>query len=183
MKYNVQSILHEPIELQAAKDHIRTVYGDTSEDETIIKPLIEAAREFAENVTGRAFAKQTIIARTAAWNSMQLPRLPVMSVEKVTYWTADNQEKEMEPSKYRVDLDEGIVYILNPPEDKLAEGNPIRVHYTAGGETPATARQAMLLLIGHWYNNREAVVVGSATSVEVGMAAKTLLNQNKGWWF
>lgn len=183
MQYSVQSILYEPIELQAAKEHIRTVYGDTSEDETIIKPLIATAREFAENVTGKAFAKQTIVARTAAWGNMQLPRLPVLSVEKVTYWTEDNQEKELEPSKYRVDVDEGIVYILHAPEDKLAEGNPIRVHYTAGGQTTETARQAMLLLIGHWYNNREAVVVGSATSVEVGLTAKTLLNQNKGWWF
>ena len=58
------------------------------------------------------------------------------------------------------------------------------ITYEAGTlELPATVQQAILLLVGHWYDNREAVVVGSVTSVEVGMAVKNLLNQNKDWWF
>ncbi|MCU5775226.1 head-tail connector protein [Winslowiella arboricola] len=35
-------------------------------------------------------------------------------------------------------------------------------------------RAAMLLLIGHWYSNREAVVIGQATS-EVPFAVEALL--------
>jgi len=41
-------------------------------------------------------------------------------------------------------------------------------------------------LIGHWYENREAVVVGAYTlfaSVEVSMAVNTLLRQYKARWF
>ena len=40
---------------------------------------------------------------------------------------------------------------------------------------------AMLLLIGHWYANREAVT--TANTSEVDMAAQAMLRQYKGWWF
>lgn len=52
------------------------------------------------------------------------------------------------------------------------------------GETiePAGAmeRHAMLLLIGHWYANREAVTVGASGS-EVPLAATELLCFNRKW--
>lgn len=61
MKYAVEAgSIVEPVSLEDAKLHIRTVCGDTSEDSAIIQPIITAAREYCENVTGRAFARQTI---------------------------------------------------------------------------------------------------------------------------
>ncbi len=46
-------------------------------------------------------------------------------------------------------------------------GEPVVVRYVAGygvaGDVPALLKRAMLLLIGHWYENREAVVVASGT--------------------
>ena len=44
-------------------------------------------------------------------------------------------------------------------------------------------KQAMLLMIGHWYINRESVVVGSNATVDVGLTTKDLLRQFKVWWF
>ena len=56
------------------------------------------------------------------------------------------------------------------------------ITYTAGyEETPYLVRQAMLLLIGHWYTNREAVIQGSTTEIDI--AVRAMLNQYKGWWF
>ena len=43
----------EPLTLDEVKVWLRTITGDTVEDEPVIAPLIAAAREFAENVTGR----------------------------------------------------------------------------------------------------------------------------------
>ena len=55
---------------------------------------------------------------------------------------------------------------------------------TPEGETVELAgameRQAMLLLIGHWYANREAVTVGASGS-EVPLAATELLYFNRRW--
>lgn len=46
------------------------------------------------------------------------------------------------------------------------------------GEIPARARQAMLLLIGHWYEHREEVNVGNIVT-EMPDGAKSLLRQLK----
>ena len=185
MKFNVQTgSIKEPIELDAAKMHIRAITGDDTEDEHILRPLIAAAREFAEDVTGVSWAEQTIDAYPENWGVIRLPRPPLRSVESIIYRDENEQEHVMDPGKYAVDLIDAKIYIKDPPLVKLGIGHPIKVTYKAGGgEVPRLIRQAMLLLIGHWYQNREAVVVGSATSVEVDMTVKTLLNARKEWWF
>jgi uncharacterized phiE125 gp8 family phage protein len=63
--------------------------------------------------------------------------------------------------------------------------NAATVTFTAGyGATadtvPQAIKQAMLLLIGHWYIHRESVIVGAAPS-EVPQAAKALLAPFKTW--
>ena len=45
---------------------------------------------------------------------------------------------------------------------------------------PASFKAAMLLLIGHSYANREAVVVGTITA-EVPMAVESLLWSSRNW--
>ena len=60
----------------------------------------------------------------------------------------------------------------------------IQIQYEAGYATPPMAlRQAMLLLIGHWYQNREAVQVGSYASVEVAQTVRVICNQYRTFWF
>lgn len=179
-----ESGIKEPVTLADAKMHIRAITGDTTEDEAIILPLISAAREYAEGRTGRSYAEQTISAYPEGWGVYQLPRPPVRSVESITYRDENGDENTLEPERYAVDLVAGKVYIKEPPGITLDIGHPIKVTYKAGGGlVPSMVRQAMLLLIGHWYNNREAVVVGSVGSVEVDMAVTALLNAKKGWWF
>ena len=43
-----------------------------------------------------------------------------------------------------------------------------------GGEVPATYKQAMMLLIGHWFENRENVVIG-VVSKEIEFSYKSLI--------
>lgn len=48
-------------------------------------------------------------------------------------------------------------------------------------ETPGELeKSAMLLLIGHWYENRESVVIGN-TVTEIPLSAKHLLTFNRRW--
>lgn len=186
MKYAVEAgSIMEPVSLEDAKLHIRTVCGDTSEDSAIIQPIITAAREYCENVTGRAFARQTINAYPIGWaDAMQMPKTPVLSVESVTIREADGREKELPAGNYGLSKADGALHLWFKPDIRLAKVDPITIRYQAGYEVlPMAVRQAMLLLIGHWYENREAVVVGSAASVDVSLTAKTLLNQYKVWWF
>lgn len=183
MKYAVSTApTVEPVTLADVKIHLRTVTGDTSEDAAVITPLITAAREYCENVTGLALAAQTVKAYPDSWGLWRLPRSPVTSITSVKYYDVDDAVYTLAATEYQVDLVDGLISILEDPGIELRALNPIVVEYTTGFTTgntcPMAIRQAMLLLIAHWYQNREAVGVG----VEVDYSVKRLLNQYKGWW-
>ena len=155
----------EPLSLEEVKLHLRNNPGDTSEDKDIIAPLISAAREYCENYCGKSFAEQSITAYPEVSGTVTLPRGPVISVDSVTV--------DGETAEYTADVHYGTVTVNKPGAT---------ITYTAGyEEVPYLVRQAMLLLIGHWYANREATA--QSTPAEIGMAVRAMLNQYKGWWF
>ena len=175
----------EPVTLADAKIHLRTVTGDTSEDSAVISPIITAARVYCENITGRALAAQTVKAYPEAWGLWRLPRPPITAVTSIKYYDVDDTEYTLAATEYQSDMIDGRILIKENPDEELRDMNPIVVEYTAGYTTgntcPQTIRQAMLLLIAHWYQNREAVITGSV-SAEVDIGVRRLLNQYKAWW-
>jgi len=189
MKYAVSTpVATEPVTLADARLHLRINTGDTSEDAAIITPLITAAREYCENVTGRALAAQTIKAYPERFHrTLQLPREPIVSVSAVAYTDEDGVTTTMSASNYIVDTVGGSIAFKEIPNFCPRVANPIEITYSAGYTAlPKAIRQAMLLLVGHWYENREAVVVGAYTlfaSVEVSMAVNSLLRQYKVRWY
>jgi len=184
MKYAVTSEpAFEPLGMEEVKLYLRTICDDTSEDVAIIQPLIVAARTFCENATGRSLAPQTITAYMDSFSTVRLPRPPFISVASITYTDRDGNETEY--TDYTVDPIDGIVYFKSVPNVELSEINPIKITYRAGYESlPMPLRQAMLLLISHWYTNREAVQVGSRINeVAVDFAFQNLIHHYKVWWF
>ena len=175
----------EPVTLADVKVYLRTITGDTTEDAAIITPLITAAREYCENITGRALAAQTIEAFPNRFESViELPRPPVASITSVKYTDVYGTETTMDAGDYLVDTKFGRVAFKKIPSFTPALLNHIKITYEAGtANVPKTIRQAMLLLIGHWYENREAVTVGAVASIKLELAVKALLNQSKVWWF
>jgi uncharacterized phiE125 gp8 family phage protein len=133
---------------------------------------------------------------SALWESMAL-RLPMprlVSVTSITYLDTTGTLQTLDPSTYNVDTASEparIVPAINltwPTTDYYIPGS-VKVTYVAGSygdgvETdtcPASIRQAILLLLGHWYGNREAA---SALSIRtVPMAVDALLNAYRfyGW--
>ena len=188
MKYAVIAApRHEPIALKDAKLYLRTLPDDDTEDAAIIEPLIAAAREYCENTTGRTLAVQKIEAypEEFSWR-IDLPHAPINSIEKVMYIDAEGVEHILSETMYIADPSESIIIMRELPQFRPYPVKPIRITYTAGycpRKLPKTIRQAMLLLIGHWYTNRETVVVGAIASVEVQLTTKRLLDQWKAWWF
>lgn len=184
MKYAVSAPTPEPISLVEAKAHLRIDNGDLIEDGVIVTPLITAAREYCENITGRALAPQTITAYPDDWGPWRLPRPPVVSIESIKYYDRDSAEYTLETSAYQLDKVGNALFILKTPAVSLREINPIEIVYKAGEACPMAVRQAMLLLIGHWYQSREAIAQAGIKvySVELELGVKRLLNQYKVWW-
>lgn len=109
---------------------------------------------------------------------------PVLSIEAITYVDDAGADQTLNPSNYRVAgagawLTEVYpAYGLTWPAVRWQK-EAIGVEFKAGyGDTaddvPAPILQAVRMLVGHWFQNREAVNVGNITS-EIPLGVRTLI--------
>lgn len=160
----------EPITLEQAKAHIRV---DGNEDDTLIEGLITAAREYAETHTRRQLCTATYAMRMAYLPTcIEIPKPPLVSVSSITYADVDGNVQTLSSSLYTVDsysYPGKIIPAYNASYPTVrGHLNDVVVTFVAGqaqAAVPVRAKQAMLLLIGHWYENREqaGIEVGAAT--------------------
>jgi uncharacterized phiE125 gp8 family phage protein len=173
----------EPVTLAEAKSHLRVDY---STEDAYITALIVAARSYCEELTGRAFAQRTFTATLDEFPSLGadivVPRAPLVSVQSLSYrdgngvavtMTANTDYRvttSVLPGRIRLPVTTGAWPATRRIDDAVT------IAFTAGAATaPATAKQAMLLLIGHWFENRESVVQGTI-STAVQTTTRALLS-------
>lgn len=185
MRYTVTEILgEEPVSLERAQERVHALPGNTEDEIYTLIPLITAAREYCENIAGYAFVRQRITAypdpAELAEGFVNLPRPPVQQIESVTLYGSGGTEETSDA--WELDGEDGRLY-LPVHGAGLRRVNPVAVTYVAGAdECPELAQQAMLLLIGHWYQNRESVQTGAVTAVEIAQTTSAILKQYKRWW-
>lgn len=187
------------ITLEEAKAHLRVQH---SAEDTLITALIDSAYRHAESRTGRVFDTQ---ARTLVLDrfprkifdastlhdsspvyaeggpdAVELPWTPVESIDSVEYVDPDGVTQTLNSPPLR--LDTRRLYPLLMPQwdaewpETIAEPESVTITATVGmTETPGDVRAALLLLIGHLYENRESVVIGVSTT-ELPMGVSMLLD-------
>lgn len=174
----------EPVTLTEAKAHLRVV--DDSED-TLIAMLITAAREHCEDVARRTFVTQTYALTLDNWpdKPLALPLPPVAGITSIVYTDDNGNVATLATSVYV--LDGGKLFVApnqSWPSTSLRQYAGVKVTYTAGygdaADVPSKYKQAVLLTLGHWFQNREAVVVGTSAK-ELPLAAKALLMTDRGY--
>ncbi len=164
----------EPVTLEDCYAHLRltiTASPPAHADDDWLTVAIRAAREYCEAATGRAFVEQTLLLTTKEFplcRYIRLERAPVISISSVKYYDADNVEQTVTASDYFLTDDfvprAAFVDDFSVPSLYYRD-DAVRVTFLAGYEAsppsaanvPRAIKQAMLLLIGHWYVNREAV--------------------------
>lgn len=172
--------------------------GDVIEDD-LIMGLIKTARGLCEKITRRALATQTIEFFMDSFPEgacIELPRPPLQSIESFKYKDYSGVETVMTADEQYIcdaDSDPGRValpYGVSWPSFVPYSVNSVRIRYIAGyteeNPIPESIKQAMLLLVGHWYNNREAVLnLSNKTTyaVEIPFSVRALLAPYKvRWW-
>jgi uncharacterized phiE125 gp8 family phage protein len=173
----------EPVTTSEAKAHLRV---DVSDDDTLIASLVAAAREKFEEVNGRSLFTTTWKLVLDGWPKkpyVVLPRPPLASVTSIAYtdddgnttvWGSSNYIVETLRTPGRVHLAEDVDW----PSATLREASPITITYVSGwadvADIPQRYKQAILLLVGHWYENRESVVVSGWTPKALPLAFESL---------
>ena len=187
-----------PITLEEIKDHLQIERGETGSDE-VLKGLRAASVEMAQNITGRKLMSQKWDVYFDDWpdgNEIELPFSPLISVSTagITYTGSTSNTITLGSTSWAVDtVSEPPRIVLDNtvnswPTDELHYNNPIRIvgtyGYSASSDIPRSIRHAMLLMIGHWYENREETVTGVGLSMqEIPLGAQSLLEMYRTKWF
>ena len=157
----------EPISLAEAKAHLRI---DGDDEDALLASLIAAARIFIERTLGVALITQGWSYFLDLWPRsicVTLPIAPVQAVGAVTLHDADGGATVVDVESYAVDaLSSPARLVLKggPPPVVSRELNAFEIAFTAGygdaADVPAPIRQALTLLVAHWFERREPVVLG-----------------------
>tara|TARA_R100000655_G_C2981256_1_gene191849 strand:- start:850 stop:1431 length:582 start_codon:yes stop_codon:yes gene_type:complete len=168
-----------------AKSHLKV---DTSADDTLIDNLVQAATDSAQKFTNRFFINTVIIQYGDIWNDiLVLFKSKVNSIEHIKYYDSDNTLQTLDTAIYLSDMNHQPARIgLSPNKTfpKLADRiNAVEVKYQVGYGTgavdvPQGIKQAVLLIVGNWYENRQQVVIGRIAT-ELPKSAQYLLEQYK----
>lgn len=133
--------------------------------------LIGAAVDYAEqNIPGgRQLLQATYDLPLTGWwcRELQLPRPPLVSVASVTYYDTDGTLTTLATTQYLVRTPQrgpGLIH-WHPDADAAPSLEcrpfPVMVRFIAGYASataiPASIRQALLLLVAHWFDNKGAV--------------------------
>lgn len=155
----------EPVTLTEVKSQLRI---DSVTEDTYLGTLITAAREYCEMFQNRAYITQTWEFTLDTWPRFpfKLPMPPLVSVTFIHYHDTADVETIWAASNYFVDTDSepgrvGLRYNIVLPTTTLRSLNAIKIQYMAGygaaAAVPLRTKQAILLLVGHLYENRETV--------------------------
>lgn len=159
-----------PVTLAEAKAHLRVL---NTADDTYISGLILAATAHLDGrsgVLGRSLVTQTWDLRCNAFpcgtrGRIELPLPPLQSVTSVKCLDGTGTEQTLDSAAYVVEPGHIFgrirpAYGLTWPAT-LDDDGAVRIRFVAGygaaSDVPAAIKHAILLLVGHWWVNREAV--------------------------
>lgn len=161
----------EPLTIAEVKSHL----GITSNDyDSAISRRISAARDWVEIWTRRALITRTYAYKLERWPRkaiVALPMPPLQSVSSVKYYDTSDTEQTLSASEYKVDAVSmpGRVWFGYGMPSTSDRPLPISIQYTAGygnpSSVPATIKEAMLLLLGHWMDFQGDIQSGMPRTV------------------
>tara|TARA_R100001591_G_scaffold17596_1_gene23845 strand:+ start:5948 stop:6514 length:567 start_codon:yes stop_codon:yes gene_type:complete len=158
------------------RDHLRI---ETHDDDALLVQYLDSATAQAENYTGLHLRSQTI----KLWfdhfptDSLKLYAAPFMAITRVDYYDTDNALQTYALSDVDVDLYQGLIrpYPTKTWPDTYDRYNAVGIEATVGytaATLPVAIRQAILMMAGHFYENREATAPRAAPkSIEFGFKA------------
>lgn len=172
-----------PIALSDAERH---VFSDDPGDSLAIKRMVRAATHMVQTETARQFVNATWTLTLDSFPAaIELRVCPVQSVTSVKYYDTAGAQQTLDSSDYLVDTASEPGRITPAPNTvwpvTQQRANAVEVVFTAGyGDShygvPEAAQQAILLLVGNWFANREPVgTVGG----EIALTYRSLVNSLK----
>lgn len=159
----------EPVSLTDMKNFLRV---DGSDDDILIASLITAARIYIETTTQKIMITQSWSYFKDRWPKsgiIHLPLAPLQTVGDIRLHNEGGSYETLTPSDYEVDLLSNAPRIrlkhVSSPASLPRTLNHVEVQFEAGygnaeSDAPNDLRHALMMLAGHWYEQREPIGPG-----------------------
>lgn len=172
----------EPVTTAEAKSHLRV---SIATDDTLIDTLVVAARQWFEAATWRKLVAGTETEYFDTFpNIIRLKNPPLRDVTSIKYYDLDDAQQTLGATLYQEDI------VTEPGRVRPVSGqswpstydrmNAVEVIYDAGyvnaAAVPQSIKQGILMLVAHWYENREGVA--DVIMREIPLAVKSLAATN-----
>lgn len=134
----------QPVTIEEAKSFCRIL---TNDDDAIISLLIDAATDYAQNVTGRQLCTATYEIVVGGEQSLRLPKAPLKAITSIMC--------------NGVDLDYSLHYDYDVAFIEFSATDDVTITYECGYDViPASLKAWCLNKVSTLYENRESIVVG-----------------------
>ena len=179
----------QPVNLSEAKTHLRV---DTDDDDAYIAALIVAAREWVEAYIDETLIHTQYVMKLDSFpREIELPRPPMatsgtVTAVSITYTLENQTTATLATDQYRVDRDSkpGVLrtnYNGSWPSH-LLDYNAVTVTWWGGRDSdgsivPQRIKNAILWLVGYWYERRMAADAVNLSEIPFGV--KALLDSAK----
>lgn len=161
--------VNEPITVDEAKTHLRV---DGSDEDALITSLIMTSRLHVEAALGLALITQSWTLLQDEWprdGRVEIPLQPLQAVTEIRTRAHDDTLTVIDAATYVVDIAGKPPRVVPNGAGWPAPGKPvngIEVDFTAGyglnaADVPSPIRQALLMLVAHWYEHRDPIEIGS----------------------
>jgi uncharacterized phiE125 gp8 family phage protein len=162
----------EPVTVAQAKSFLRVEHDD---DDPIIAALIAGSRIHVEAQTRRALIAQRWRLSRDGWpvdGRIAVLPAPLRALLAVRVYREDGTTRAIDPGLFAVDTSSAPAVLAASPGQlpspaRLVGGIEFDIEAGYGeavDDVPAPLRQAILLLVAHWYENRGVVAVGDAVA-------------------
>jgi uncharacterized phiE125 gp8 family phage protein len=162
----------EPMTLAEAKAYLRVA---TDDDDDVIGALIAAARGLVEAQTRRALITQSWRLVRDQWprdGRIAVLPAPLSALSAARVYREDGSTQSIDLGAFVIDNATVPAIVAFAPFTMPEPGRTsagieidVSVGYGAAADVPEPLRQAMRLLIAHWYENRGVIALGDTIAV------------------
>jgi uncharacterized phiE125 gp8 family phage protein len=174
----------EPVSLAETKAHCRV---DGTAEDTLVASLAVAARMHIERSLNVALIEQQWSLYLDRWPDrdwVDLPLGPVVGLDAVRLYSPDDTFVTLDPSLFLLDRTGLRPRLVRREAQAWAapgrSANGIEIAFTAGygeaaDDVPMPIRLAIKMLVAHWFESREPVLIGE-TAAALPMSVASLIS-------
>ena len=167
----------DPVTLAEAKEHLRIDEANTAES-ALITAFITASTDYCEKLQNRAFITQVwdlTLERFPVGDIISIPLPPLQAISSVVYYGTGGTANTLTASTYIVDTSSepgrvSLAFNEVWPTIDLQPVNGVVVKFVAGYGTASSVtemqKQAVKLMVGHMYENRENTEAGGVRALK-----------------